>query len=425
MFLLKNKIKSYHWGIKNSISKIMNCSNSILENNKTESEMWIGAYSDISSSVKTQNDKTIQLCKLIKENPEFYLGKNNIKNFGEKLPFLVKIISVGSPLSLQAHPNSENAKLGFQKEELNNIYKKSKLRIYKDNNHKPEMLFALTKFDIICDFKNFYIIKKIFMNIFHFFLFYNIKIPSLLKKIIKILQTKKKSNIKNIIKLILQRRNESNDLINSCLMVAKKNIKNIKNNFFNFHTLLELNRFYPNDPGVIIALLMNRINLKPGDVIYINPGSVHAYLHGIGIEVMAPSDNVIRMGLTSKPINIEEFLKVASFQSKKLNFFSHNSYLISKNGLYPSPFCEFQLQKISLNKIKNKSLVVNDEGPTILIAIQGSVYLNCYKSDKIYNLKEGNSAFFSNHNKPKILNLNQNISKALIFAITVPSKKNK
>lgn len=154
-------------------------------------------------------------------------------------------------------------------------------------------------------------------------------------------------------------------------------------------TVVTLNAQYPGDPGVLISLLLNRISLAPGEAVYLPAGNVHAYLHGLGIEVMASSDNVLRGGLTPKFVDVPELLRTISFESAGVPMLSPETTMLGQEVFRP-PFREFQLQRIVLEP-GAEPVPLAQSGAAVIIVVSGSVLLDSPKGE--LRLERGSSAF--------------------------------
>jgi len=227
LYKLKNSIKNYEWGSTTILPEFLGIKN---ESNKPFAEMWLGAHPLAPS--QTQID-----------------GKDvNLNEVCSELPFLLKLLAVEKPLSIQVHPNKEQAQKGFLKENEAGLAIDSPARNYKDQNAKSELICAITPFTLLAGFKE---PKEIYAGL---------------------------SNL------------------------SREQWQLIK----------KLESLYPQDSGVFSPLYLNLITLLPGQGLFIPPNTPHAYISGFGVELMNNSDNVIRGGLTHKHIDTDEFKRIAS-----------------------------------------------------------------------------------------------------------------
>lgn len=250
-------------------------------------EIWYGTHSGSLTKVVGQEDLTLLQVR------------NN-----QQLDFLLKILAAGQPLSLQAHPNSAQAQAGFAKENFAGIPLDSPLRNYKDDKHKPEMLVALTEFEALAGFRPLHESKALFKELAENS---NPVIASAFQEWAQTLD----SGLQEFFVLISHQRGQVSQVTSA---LAKLNPQDFAQNSAHIGLLKVLEGLYPGDPGIVITLTMNYIQLQPEQAIQVAAGQVHAYLSGLGVEIMASSDNVLRGGLTPKHIDVDELQQVVEFQ---------------------------------------------------------------------------------------------------------------
>jgi len=220
------------------------------------------------------------------------------EHIGGRLSFLVKILSAERALSIQVHPNSQQAKDGFDFEQAKGIPVEDPKRNYKDSSHKPEALVALTQFRALCGFRP----KAELIQIFREFGKTEEEFESLAHKL------SSGSKLSDIFETLIS----SNELAQRVLKTVGSEQSDPL--AASARDLLErLLTQFPEDTGALVAIMLNELSLEPGEAIYLPAGNIHAYLSGLGIEVMAASDNVLRSGLTSKHVDVPEVLKLADF----------------------------------------------------------------------------------------------------------------
>ncbi len=385
IFPLKNPIQNYDWGSKEFIPDLLGMPPSDIP----QAELWMGAHPKAPSQVKIDG-RWISLLELCKTEGDFILKNTKI------FPFLMKVIAIERPLSIQAHPDKEYANKGFQKENGLKIPLDSPIRNYRDPNPKPEMLCALTDFTAL---KGFRAQKEILQ------LLDQISIPSLGKEM-ELLKSKEK-NMKRFFQGIMTKRlnpeirkKTINDVISG---IQKGNLSGDISGI-----VMRLYRFFPDDIGILSPFFLNIIGLKPHEAIYIAPGEPHAYLDGAGIELMTNSDNVLRGGLTSKHIDIEELIKILNFKpskTKKLAPHKKTDNYIQ----YKAPGHSLSLLIIT---IENEKIIFNKEnsGPQIIICTDGETEIGTETHPTAYNLKRGNSVIIASKVSRYYLN-----GKAVLF----------
>jgi mannose-6-phosphate isomerase len=300
---LKNPVLEYEWG---SFTDIPNLLGAKSPSKTPQAEMWLGAHPKAPSMVFV-NGRWVSLEETIKKYPENVLGRQTSVMFGGKLPYLFKVLAVLKPLSIQAHPNLTQARQGFLRENKQNIPLNASNRNYKDDNHKPECICALTSFYALNGFRHIPTIIELLektccksLKDEYNILKYN-QNPSGLKKFFSQLITMDKNRQKKVV---------YEAATNALTYLTDDNL---------FEWVVRLNNEYPGDIGVLSPLLLNLVCLEPGQAMFLPSGELHAYLSGMGIELMANSDNVLRGGLTPKHVDVHELLNTLNFMEKNVN----------------------------------------------------------------------------------------------------------
>jgi mannose-6-phosphate isomerase len=285
---LKNHIQHYHWGTKSSIAVLLNQADLISE--APNAEYWIGAHPSLPSEIAETGEPLTNF--LSSQNDE-----------AAPLPFLIKLLSADSPLSIQVHPNKTQAEIGFERENQSGVEIDAMHRNYKDNNHKPETIFALSPFEALAGFRSQTDILRDVIALDN---------ELLSRTIIGLSTLPEPEFLKQMMQFLLTLpRTELTELLNDLLD------KHTKKLLPTLATMKHLFTHYQYDPGVLMALMLNKVELQPGDSMFLSAGLPHAYLQGTGIEVMATSDNVLRAGLTPKHVDIRELIRVATFHGQQ------------------------------------------------------------------------------------------------------------
>jgi mannose-6-phosphate isomerase len=267
--------KNYDWGSKELVPDFFG----IEKSSEPIAEIWFGTH-------PLGESQTLSGGKLLSES------------IGKKLSFLVKILSAERALSIQVHPNSQQAKDGFHYEQAKGISLEDPKRNYKDSSHKPEALIALTPFQALCGFRPRADLIQVFME----FGKSEPEFDSLAK------QLASGASLAEIFEALIANKGLAKRFLQSvdssqADLSAKKARDLVEKLLIQF----------PGDTGALVALMLNEVSLEPGEAIYLPAGNIHAYLSGLGVEVMAASDNVLRSGLTSKHVDVAEVLKLADF----------------------------------------------------------------------------------------------------------------
>ncbi|MFO7895637.1 MAG: mannose-6-phosphate isomerase, class I [Candidatus Cloacimonadales bacterium] len=368
IFKMSNEIQHYDWGSKDFIAQLKGEEISL----EPQAEMWMGAHPKASSKIIWE-DNVKSLAEQIAHHPTHFLGDLESSGFEKKLPFLLKILSAESALSIQAHPNKIQAEQGFARENRLGISQKALYRNYKDNNHKPELLCALTPFWAMCGFRSIGEIAKFWR--------YQKIWPQGSEQFLQ------KPQAKTFQKLFLEMLNlpqfKQRQIVESTLQNLQPGRDQAEQLICDW--ILKLNRKYPNDIGVLAPSYLNLIQLAPGEALYLKAGILHSYLQGSGIEIMANSDNVLRGGLTSKHIDIAQLQKTLLFDFGTVRKVKIRQEQQQKIYLTPAKEFELSWQKISAGEIEN---IVSS--PEIILCTAGEIEL---AASATISLKQGESAF--------------------------------
>ena len=274
IYFLKNIVQEYAWGSPTLIPGLMGYGNS---EKKPQAEMWIGAHPKAPSLV-IDDGKTVPLSRFISESPEEILGSDAAKRFDNSLPFLLKILAAQSPLSIQVHPNLQQARDGFARENSTGIPLDSPERNYRDANHKPETVCALTPFQALNGFREPSEAADLL----------KISAGTSLENEIKLLE---RGDIKSFYTRIMTMDSEERNRLLSEFITSAGELQH-ENGIFRW--CMKLHNDFPGDIGILSPVILNLVRLEPGLSMNLAAGQLHAYLQGLAVEIMANSDNVIR-----------------------------------------------------------------------------------------------------------------------------------
>lgn len=412
MYEIDNVLRDYAWGSTTAIAALLGRP----ESGGPEAELWIGAHPDSPSTAHVPEDGTNKpLDALIAGDPEHFLGTESVSRFGPRLPFLAKILAAAQPLSLQVHPSLEQAKAGFARENAEGVAPDAAHRNYRDDNHKPEMILALTPFEALCGFRPAAATRAILQHVAGAFDAPGNAGADLVAALDRDLAGDNESTgLRTAFERLItggQAIAEATSLVVAALL-SRGDLAPYQDEL---GTVISLNEKYPGDPGVLISLLLNRISLQPGEAVYLPAGNVHAYLHGLGVEVMASSDNVLRGGLTPKFVDVPELLRTVDFRPVAVPMLSAERTVLDQE-LFRPPFAEFQLQRIELAP-GGAPVPVAQSGAAVVIVVAGSIYLDSPKGD--LQLGRGGSAFVAAAEAPVNVHLPADSTEpALAFAVT-------
>ncbi|MDR0848849.1 MAG: mannose-6-phosphate isomerase, class I [Propionibacteriaceae bacterium] len=297
MLALTGQIRDYAWGSPTAIPALLGAE----PTGEPQAEYWLGAHPLAPSTV---ND--VDLGTVLQDHPE-WIGDRTYRAFGDRFPLLLKLLAAERPLSLQAHPNREQAEAGFARENQARIALDSPVRVYHDDWPKPELLVALTPFDALCGFRNPHHTLALFEAL---------GLGADLSSVIGPLGSRRGSAAFAEVFLDILSQDHP-EYVNEVLHEAHRHRDDDSEVGEFARTALDLDVYFPHQPSILAALLLNRVHLEPGQGMYLAPCTLHAYLHGVGVEVMASSDNVLRGGLTAKHIDVDELIQVVAFEASE------------------------------------------------------------------------------------------------------------
>ncbi|MEL3951092.1 mannose-6-phosphate isomerase, class I [Streptomyces sp. LNU-CPARS28] len=345
---LTNTVRPYAWGSTTAIAELTGAQ----PTGEPQAEMWMGAHPGAPS--RTERGP---LNEVIDEDPARELGPRAVAKFGPRLPFLLKILAAGAPLSLQVHPNLEEAKDGYDDEERRGVPVDAPHRNYKDANHKPELICALTPFDGLCGFRAPAEAADLLAGL---------GVDSL-KPYVDLLHAKpEEAALREVLTAVLTA--DPDDMAQTVTEAAAA-AERIGGDYAPYASIA---RHYPGDPGVIAATLLNHVQLQPGEAMFLGAGVPHAYLDGLGVEIMANSDNVLRCGLTPKHVDVPELLRVVRFEASDPGVLRPEA---SADGeeVYETPIDEFRLSRFVLPE-GGATHDLTAENPQILLCTAGTVH---------------------------------------------------
>ena len=355
---ISGEVKNYPWGSKNLIQDHFGIGNA----NQPVAEIWFGTHEGGQS-------------KLISS------GQSLSEALGSKLSFLVKFLAAESPLSIQVHPNSLQAKAGFAKENAAGISLTAPERNYKDDSHKPEILIALTEFEALCGFRP-------RAQLLEIFLAFSESEPRF-GELAALAATD--ATIEEIFIELLEDKPLAERFSSTVAVIETDSLPQQARAL-----VVELLAKYPGDTGALVALSLNHVKLAPGQAVYLPAGNMHAYLSGLGLEVMAASDNVIRGGLTSKHIDKAELRQITDFSELE------QPVVVSRKlaeGLieYPVSASEFRVYRA---QVTGANLLADLDLPAgaVIACVSGEVAISTSLEEREV-LKKGEVVFVSEAKK--------------------------
>lgn len=375
LFPLQNQIMNYAWGDRRAIAALQGRE----PGDEPEAELWMGAHPKAPSSALIAGE-WLRLDRAIAEGPPArLLGERVAAHFGQ-LPFLFKVLAAARPLSLQAHPNLEQARAGFAREEAARVPRHAPHRNYKDDNHKPELICALSRFEALCGFRSVHELRLLVTTVN----------SAALAPWFDALWSGESDEIalRTCFTHLMQAPADERARLMHAVRERLSELLEHPEFGAAFGWALRLDQAYAEDVGVITSLMLNHVVLSPGEALYLPAGCLHAYLQGTGLELMANSDNVLRGGLTPKHVDVTELLGVLDFVGGPVHKLSPQR--VSEGQLrYQTPAVEFELWKHELGP--SPQSIDSSDGPEILICTEGRAAHET--SESIIALLPGESAW--------------------------------
>ena len=328
---LYGQIRDYAWGSRSAIASIQGRP---VPSAGPEAELWLGAHPRAPAALPTG-----PLPRALAADPVGLLGTGVVEEFGARLPYLLKLLAAKVPLSIQAHPGPVRAREAYAAGHPS----------YTDPYHKPELLVAVEEFDALCGFRAPDVSAELLAGL----------AVDQLKPVVEALRRGPVEQcLRGAVELLMSWPvGERAELVGAVAAADP--------------FAAELAGHYPGDVGVVVALLLNRVRLGVDEAVWMPAGNLHAYLRGTGMEIMAASDNVLRGGLTPKPMDVPELLRVLRFEV--LADPVVRPVLVAPGVLtWPTPVREFALHKAV---VKTAELTLPGIGPRIVFCLRGTVSL--------------------------------------------------
>ena len=369
-FKMDNVIQDYAWGSVTSIEQLFAIPNL---DQKPQAEIWMGAHAN-GCSVITVNGEAVRLADFIATDPDAIIGAETQAKFAE-LPYLFKVLAAEKALSVQVHPSKHQAEIGYAKEEKIGIARNAANRNYKDPNHKPELVFALTPYQAMNGFRELAEIVELFTTI-------NLDVISDLVNTFVANQTE--TGLRDFFEAMLSLEGERKEVaVNGLLAFCHEHKEQPL-----FALLIDLSEQYPGDIGLFVPLMLNVLTLQPGEAMFLSACTPHAYIKGTGLEIMANSDNVLRAGLTPKFIDVSELVANTEFKSMAANELLLAPTMVAGGLDYQIPVPDF---KFSVYKQVN-DIALQNTSAEILFAIDAPLTVT-HQNGETLTLEKGQSVF--------------------------------
>ncbi|HEY8733133.1 MAG TPA: mannose-6-phosphate isomerase, class I [Puia sp.] len=356
---ITGKVQHYAWGGFYYLPKLLNIP---VKKGETYAEFWLGTHDRGSAEFRNGSEKPVSLKEYVEAFPDQTLGEKASKSFG-RLPFLLKVLDVKDMLSIQVHPSREDAQIAFDAENEQGIDLASPERNFKDNNHKPELILALSDFWLLHGFKVPRNLQKILREIpeLHFLvpIFGGDNYKKLYRHVMEMPQVQIDRHLKTLL-----------DRIVPHYQAGK--LSKEKEDFWAARAAITYSQNGHVDRGIFSIYFFNLLHLQSGQAVYQDAGLPHAYLEGQNVEIMSNSDNVLRGGLTPKHVNVSELLKHVKFEPTVPNIIT-GTQMAAERLVYRTPAPDFELSRLQI--VKGESVKLVSHSIEIFLVFTGSAQI--------------------------------------------------
>jgi mannose-6-phosphate isomerase len=379
--------RDYAWGSTSLIPRFLGTP----ADGRPQAELWVGAHPADPARLP---DGT-RLDDHIRDHAQSTLGDHALETFGPRLPYLVKALAAAEPLSLQVHPTSQRARIGFELENQAGIAVGAPERSYQDCFHKPEMIVAITRFEGMAGFRDVEKTVQILRLLEHPWADRVAKeldtAPAYqaLHSVVSEILAQSGDGLRQLVAEVAEaaaaaeERGHQAFRTSGRMYLDRASVERESTRLF--AQTASLARKYPADPGVLVTLLLNHVVLSPGEAMFLDAGVVHAYSSGFGVEIMASSDNVVRAGLTPKHVDVPELLHIANFTPMPAPLWEPTA--VSTNTLtYRPPVAEF-----ALTIAREPGDRLPAEGPRTLLCLEGELVVT--SAHARHELRRGQTLF--------------------------------
>jgi len=361
-------VQRYDWGQRDASAFIPRLLGVPPDPGKPYAELWIGAH-PVQPSQARIDGGLVSLPELIASAPEATLGSCCVQKFGPRLPFLLKVLAAERMLSIQTHPDKRQAEEGFAREEAEGVPRTADHRNYRDDNHKPELIVALTDFHALCGFRPLDESRAVFRS--------HESLAPLLDA-----AGGEAATVESLFTACMSRPVAEVDAALAGLVTVLKGANATRpfTPYEHEHWLLRADRQFSrsghHDRGLLAMLMLNLVRLAPREALFLGPGELHSYLEGVGVELMANSDNVLRGGLTSKHVDVSELRRVLKFRSGPARTIRPTAA-----GVYETPAEEFELTSIELVSRGRWIRPASLPAPDVWLVLSGAAVLHAVGED--------------------------------------------
>ncbi|MFF5789132.1 mannose-6-phosphate isomerase, class I [Streptomyces sp. NPDC012693] len=361
MDLLLNTVQPYDWGSVTALPRLMGTP----PTGEPQAELWMGAHPAAPSRVR-RADRTLPLDRVIAADPLAELGAATLRRFGPRLPFLLKLLAADAPLSVQVHPDPAQARAGHAREDALGVPPDAPHRTYRDAHHKPEMIVALTRFRGLCGFRA----PRQCADLLD-----ALDVPALRPYAGTLRALPETRALAEVFTAFLRPPVGLVGAVTEAVEAAASRPGPRREELAAYATVA---RAHPGDPGLLAALMLRLVVLEPGEALFLGPGIPHAYLSGLGVEIMASSDNVLRCGLTAKHVDVAELLTVVRFTATPTSVLTPRGE--DGEEVYPAPVDDFRLSRFAL-RADGPARRLAPGSPQILLCVDGEASVDAASDD--------------------------------------------
>jgi len=397
VWTLTNVVRDYAWGSRTHLARLQG----IPESDRPMAELWLGAHAGAPSRI----DDGRLLDELIAADPKDALGADVATRFDDRLPYLMKLLAAAEPLSLQVHPTTARARAGFREEELKGVPVDAPDRNYRDSSHKPELIYALTRFEGMAGFRDLDRTAAILRQL---------RLPWLdevadqlessgtpfqtLRSVVAGWLALTGDDVRARVAELGQAAAAAEERAHNATprsrtqVAARQSVERESRRVF--AQTAALAAAYPADAGVLVTLLLNHVVLAPGEAMFLDAGVIHAYTSGFGLEIMASSDNVVRAGLTPKHVDIPELMRITDFRPMPAPLW-HPTQETPDVAVFQPPVEDFSLVVAEL-----PASDVPPSGPRIVLVLEGEADVSTALDPSGQRLGQGGSVFVTDADGP-------------------------
>ncbi|MFF3065922.1 mannose-6-phosphate isomerase, class I [Oerskovia sp. NPDC057915] len=367
-------LQSYDWGSRSVLHTLLG----LEQDGEPLAELWMGAHPKGPSSASADGGPSASLADLIHDDPLAMLGQRVLDDYGARLPYLLKVLAADRALSLQVHPQPHRARAGFNRENREGVPRDSPERSFHDDQHKPEMVVAVSRFEGLSGFRRPVRILELLEGL-------RGELVAGMRAALE--EQPSAAGLREAFTLALHARTAPDvaaDLASTVADVRARLAAGTTSPRADA-TVVALAEQHPGDPGAVVSMMLNRVTLEPGESMFVPAGHVHAYLSGCAVEIMSSSDNVLRAGLTSKRVDVESLLACVTYapgpaarpRIRRLDAVpvpGRRGVPEADAGLreYRASIAEFALV---MGEVGAEAAPLPAEGPRIVLALRGHVEL--------------------------------------------------